>query len=553
MARISRDEELGIWKARVEMAVSVREQYLIDWIYYENIFNDNLWANAIGKEVRRQRNTYYNSATQINELESIVMSMIPRINFNMPIFEVEDIYSRDSVSAMLYEFFAVRVYEVLGMYNVMRDIIMDALLFGGGVHKTGITYAVDQELQDVIMDEMLVSCAVSPKNILWDYRFNDWDEKLWIAEEYIRPLEVVMDSPLYSNKDGLKGNLHLSDSIDKPSRENSIKGDELVSLIEIHDLYNRRLMVISRGHNKFLRYEDDYAVCPYDYLEFTPSRPKRFWGKSIAQTLEELLIRLSQINTFMDNESESSAREIFLIDSSIGDKAVKMLESRKPRVIIPIDGLSGMGADPIRKLVVPSKTFDWQAKAGMIERQIRLLSGVSAMDRGAHEAGVETLGEAQMIAEASEIRVKDRALLLSMFIQNIMSKMLRLASEYIRPERIAEMIGIPIEMASAIEPFDRMKLSVKFGSTAVEYRNSHLNKLLLFAKLFPDTVNRVELVKQIMNALGFGLNDRDLMLFQGNNSTIPSTSGRSQGAGVTEQPTPAPSNEVDVSAGIGEF
>ena len=549
----TRDEELNIWKARITTARTVRDRYLADWIYWENIFDDNLWANSIGKVSRRQKNIATNSATQVNELESIIMSAIPKINFSMPIFEIEDTYSGNSTASLIYEFFAIRVYDLLKMYKTMREILLDTHLFGGAVHKTGITYHTDQELEDVVIDEMPVSDCVSPKNVLWDYRFNSWEDKLWIAEEYIRPLEVVMDSPLYSNTNGLKGNIDSTFDIEHLDNIKGKDDGELITLVEIHDLYNRKLMTVAMGHNKFLRYEDDYQESPYDYLEFTPSRPRRFWGKSICQSLEEQLIRYAQLNTFMDNESESGAREIFLVDTSIGNQAVKLLESRKSRVVIPIDGLTSMGNDPIRKLVVPAKTFDWLSKLNIVDRQIRTLSGSSAMDRGSHEAGVETLGEANMIAQSSEIRIKDRALLLSMFIQEIMSKMLTLSSDFIRPERIAEVIGIPAQYSQYIEPFDKMRLSVKFGSTALEYRNSHLQKLLLFVRLFPNMINQTELIKQVMNSLGLGLKDQNLILSQNTNMpAIPSTdrSGAGQGAGGNIQTaTPQP---VDTT-GIGEF
>jgi hypothetical protein len=206
-----------------------------------------------------------------------------------------------------------------------------------------------------------------------------------------------------------------------------------------------------------------------------------------------------------------------------------------------------MGGDPIRKLTIPARTFDWQVRANMIERTIRLLSGSSAMDRGSHEAGVETLGEANMIAQASEIRIKDRALLLSMFIQEIMSKMLKLSSDFVRPERMAEIIGIDPNFAQYIEPFDKMKLSVKFGSTAIEYRNSHLQKLMLLVRLFPDQINKTELIKQIMNSLGLGLKDQNLILSQA--PTIPSTDRQVTGSGGGN----ATNNPAQDLEGIGEF
>ena len=105
-----------------------------------------------------------------------------------------------------------------------------------------------------------------------------------------------------------------------------------------------------------------------------------------------------------------------------------------------------------------------------------------------------------------------RAMLLSMYIQKVMTKMLKLSSDFIRPERIAEIIGIPQEDVWLIEPFDGMKLEVKFGSTALEARSLYLEKLNYVAQAFPDLVNRFNLMQKFMTALGFGMKDQDLLM-----------------------------------------
>jgi hypothetical protein len=103
-------------------------------------------------------------------------------------------------------------------------------------------------------------------------------------------------------------------------------------------------------------------------------------------------------------------------------------------------------------------------------------------------------------------------MLLSLFLQKVMSKMLKISSDFMPPERMAELIGIPPQDAWMIEPFDRMKLSVKFGSTAIEARQVYLQKLMTVAQAFPDLVNRYNLMQKFMTALGFGMKDQDLLI-----------------------------------------
>ena len=531
---MNRKEELNLWKKRIKISRDIREQFMTDWIYWQNMFDDNLWSSRRStKQSARIINNSLYSATQVNELEAIVMSMLPQIDFHTPIFEVETNLDGDLFSSLVYEFYAMRLFEVLKMFFSVRDMVFDTLLLGGGVHKTGISYQVEQNTTDNnIIEELPVSTSVSPTNLLWDYRFDNWNGKLWIAEEIVKPLDVIQDSDMYEKTKDLKGN--LSSYADASFQTANSYGEEadMVRIVEIHDLQKHKLMVISLQHDEFLRYEDDYQTEIYDRLEFIPTTPRRFWGKSIVQSLEEHIVRLAKHNQWMDNDSSALGRQIYMIDSSLGNEQIKLLESSKSRIMIPVDGLTAMGADPIREVKLSMKTFNWMSVINEVQRQIRMLSGSSMQERGAHEPGVETLGESALLAEKSAVRNNDRALLLSFFIQEVMSKMLKLSSDFVRPERIAEIVGIPTELAWKIEPFDRMRLSVKFGSTAIESRQTYLNKLLMLAQLFPQALNQQELIQRVMNALGFGIRDIRLLSQQSSQApseTPPSPSGSGRG------------------------
>ena len=316
---MDKKEELQLWKRRIEIARQHRETYLRNWIYWENIFDDNLWSINSFSGRRLQRD----DPVQLNELESIIMNILPKIDFNMPIFDVEDNLSGDTFSALVYEFYAIKIFELLDMFDNIRQIILDTLLCGGGLHKTGITYDVDQGTDDVI-EEAPVSQWVSPKNFLWDYRFDTWKTKQWVAEEYIKTVEDVKEMDIYSNTKNLKGNLSSNYNVIHIEQHYN-KDDEMVKLVEIHDIKNKRLMTISITHDEFLRYEDDYEVETYDILEFTPTRPRRFFGKSLPQSLEEHLIRLAKVNHWMDSDSAQNGRQIYMVDSSVGNDVIKKL------------------------------------------------------------------------------------------------------------------------------------------------------------------------------------------------------------------------------------
>lgn len=512
---LSRKEELGIWKDRIKKSIDYRKKFLSDWNYWEQIYDNNLWAtNKFGSRTAIPNPS---SPVQINELDTIVNTIIPRILYSYPIFDVEDMASGNTLAALVYEVFALKLYEVLDMYNTLREVVTDTLILGTGIHKTGMVFDVEMNeyrADSGIYNEMPMSCYVQPRNFLWDYRFDDWSQIRWMAEEIEKPLEEVRDSDLYKGAGKLKGNVSSLEYLPQQFNQNYKREDDVVRLIEIHDLVKGKIYTIVLDHPEFLQYDDDYGICIYDALEFTKTRPKRMFGKSISQDIEQHLVRLSLNNHWMDEDGKSAARRMYMVDNSIGKQAIQKIDSDEARVLVPIDGLMGMSGDPIREIRTSNNVFQWQTTLGMIERQIRQLAGSTAADRGIHEAGVETAVEAQMLQDSSETRNKDRGMLLSLYIQKIMSKMLMLSSAYMKPERIANLLGMPIQDAYMIEPFDNMKLTVKYGSTAIESREMYKQKLIQVSQMFPDLVNRGGLMQKFMSALGFGLRDQDMMLSQ---------------------------------------
>jgi len=380
---------------------------------------------------------------------------------------------------------------------------------------------------------MVVSSYVSPKKVLWDYRVTDWDNKRWFAEEIIKPTEEVKRSNLYSNTRNLKGNLSSIQDITGVKRKlvKEYEGD-LVLLVEKHDLENRKIITVAEGHNKILRKDDDYGMEVYTPLAFAPTRPKRFWGKSLAQSIEEHVIRLSNIHYYMDSHSKRGGLTKVLVDSQMfSAAALKKLRSNKDFEIIPVDGLA-QGNTPAMGLKFDQVGMDWYANLNIIKKTIRELSGVTEQERGTHEAGVETAYEVARLFESSEGRNRFRMLMLNEFTSSVMEKVLRIASSYFNPAKICDMVGLPTEWSFMLLPYDKMRLSVKFGSTALEARKEQLNRVMLFFQIASQLgmqLNPQAVLAMVSKALGLELQE-SLLLTGGAGGA---------GAGMQERPPAA--------------
>jgi hypothetical protein len=534
------NEELNDWKEEIQKARKQRGVFMIHWNYWEQVYDDNLWGNSRFEQsgIKSSQNKD-NFRPQINELESIVMNILPRIHFYAPVFEITSDYNEPMYrfSAYIYELLAGILYEKLGMYENMEEAIVDCLILGGGLHKVGYSYEVESsnyQLGDAtagdpeIASDMVFSGYVSPKDVLWDHRVTSWKDKRWFAEEIIKPVEEVKKSNLYSARD-LKGNLTLSgevEGIERQIQENR-KGD-LVRLVEIHDLASSKIITIADGHNKILRKDDDYGIELYDPLTFIPSRPRRFWGKSIAQSIEEHMINLSKIYHYMLSHSKGAGLTKVLAESSlITPEAIRKLESSNDFEVIPIDGISQ--GTPIQELKLSGTGADWYNNYTVVDSAIRYLSGVTQQERGRHETGVATAFEVARLAEASDVRNRARILKVNKFTANVMTKLLTIASNNFSTERIADMVGLPTENSVMIVPFDRMKLKVQFGSTAIEARREQLNKVVAFSQLaaqFGIQINPQGALELISGALGLELKESMLLLGGGGGQPSPDAQGR---------------------------
>jgi len=348
------DEELNSWKDEISKARKQREIFLFHWNYYEQIYDDNLWGNHRFEAIQvKSSQNKEGFVPQINQAESIVLSILPQIHFFNPVFEVTSDYN-DIVyrtSANIYELLAGVLYEILDLSDNVGEAIIDTLILGGGLHKAGYSYNVESsayQLGDAtagepeITSDMVFSGYVSPKDTIWDYRVTRWKDKRWFAEEIIKPVEEVKKNSAYSNTRDLKGNLRLSDNVEGIARQiqENRKGD-LVRLVEIHHLAESKIITIADGHNKILRKDDDYGMELYEPLRFIPSRPCRFWGKSIVQSIEEHMIALSKVYAYMISHSKRAGLTKVQIEPHLASKeTIRALESSKDFEAIPVDGVS---------------------------------------------------------------------------------------------------------------------------------------------------------------------------------------------------------------------
>lgn len=545
MPRKRTSEELSEWNRELEVSRQYRAKYLPIWQYWERIYNDQLWGAGHSGSGRRKSSVnergYY---PQINELETIVLNILPSIIFYDPIFELVPTHDDWAWSAAVWELFASYLYNLLGLDDALEEISVDGLILGSGIHKTGNAYEVadtSYQLGDAtagnpeVRNEMVFSNWVSPMDLLLDYRPKLWGDLRWVAHEIRKPVDEVKKNPAYSNTSSLVGTESSIDGIlgAQQSRQRQFKEtkNDTVLLIEIHDLVNSEIITIADKHDKFLRRDPDYGIELFTLLNFQPSRPRQVWGKSITQSIEEHMIREAKQLYYMDSHSRRAGLSKYLIDKARVDReAQNALKSSEEYELVGIDNLAA--GSPVEEVKGSQVGYDFYQNQSLIQASIRMLSGVSMQERGRHEPGVETAFEAAKLAEASDKRNLQRGKKLNKFISGVMEKMLTIVSDTWPREKILDAIGIPPEFSWQLLPFTKIRVNIKFGSTAMQAREEELRKVTMLASLLGQVgiqVNPEGMIKIIANSLGLDFREMQLLL-----SPAPGQMGQQQGGQVIQ-------------------
>ena len=538
---------LSKWQAEISIARSLREGLLRDWNYYEQMYDDNLWGLSTGRfenTRRRSKVNAYDMIPQINIIQPVIESVLSKVHVFSPAFQVQSVFNdrRQRFSALAWESYADVLYDLLDMDGSSEEIIIDGLLLGSGVSKIGYAGDFDSEAytlgdssikEPAIFSDNVFMEDVEIQNLLIDFRVKRWEDKRWLAEEITKPVDEVKDSDLYRNTKDLQATIHPSKDISGVARKDINRADkerDLVRLIEIHNLKEGKIITIADGHNRILREDDDYGYDVYNQLTFSNSRPRRVWGKSVTQSVEEHSVSLSKIYYHLLSHSKRSGNSKVLVEASaFTPAALKQMESAKDLEIIPVDGVSQ--GIPAQELKFGGPSGDFYANYQLVDSIIRQSSGVTQQDRGKHEPGVRTAFEAGLLESGSDDKNNRRIKKLNEFTASVMSNILRIASDNIPIAKIANAIGLPAEFAHMITPFDKMSLKVKFGSTAAQAQQQKLNRVMTFTQIATQLglqVNPQVVMEMMSDALGLELWENNLL--------IP-------GAPAGQQPgAPAPAN-----------
>lgn len=529
---MAKSKELENWITQIDYSIQIRSKYIKSWKYWQEMFDDNLWMVSSFNSGRRLARDQNNEIIpQSNELEQVVLAILPNLIQFEPVYQFVPLSEPYRFSAAVYELLASILYDVYNIDEALEDCCMDALILGTGIHKTGIVSRhdfrgnVDDEKEESVgslfdISGDLLSKDIDPIDTLWDSYGHDWESKRWFAHEVLRPLYAVKHSTMYEHTNGLQANATLDDVYGVKSKTSAeLKNDtdfrNLVRLVEIHDLENEQLITICQNHDKILRKDEGLDMELFTPLSFVKTRPRRFWGKSIAQSIEEHVFRISKSYHYMDSYMRRAGLTKVGFDPAVVDKQSQAkLTSNTMFEKVPLPGIAE-GKTPVQEIKFSGMQTDWYSMLNIQQQQIRSQSGVPMQARGLHEPGVETAYEVAKLMEASDARNAFRLKKINTFIERITSKMLTIVSNNWTREQIMDIVGLDKNYGAFLLPFNNIKVNVKYGSTALAYRQQKTQQVMMLAQLLSQMgiqINPEGFVKLVSSNIGLDIKENMLLL-----------------------------------------
>ena len=466
------------WRETFEFSTQSRQDIEKRWRRYYAIVDDNLWAGA--------RNTDGSTAIEVNELGSIIETIIPNIILHPGKVEIRAINEEDIYKAVIYEYIGKYLLSHYNIKDQFMKNVYDSLVLGDSLIKVGFwTLPLVQDAQwKAGLASSTTESAFALHTPLFeffpDYHVNDWSLQRFYIHQVYKHIDEFIDNDMYDQKqvDKLKPDTTERDIFD-PSNEMLNNKKEYIKVQEIHNLVKAEMYVMgyNYGCDDFLMEgPETYPLVPFEHLSFFP-RPMNIWGTSVSQRIEKHLVELSRYHSGLSSVMRKIGVFKTMFDSTkIKPEVIKLLKTANDEAL-PIVGPPS-GAIETVDLGVSGRQFVFDQAINIKETTIRSMSGVTQQEMGVAETGVDTAFEVNTLKSASDIKNQMRLNTFEAFAKRVIEKLIYIVSVEYTPDRISQMTGIDSNVIEQlIEPYNPGKYILEYGDSAANSNKERMNKL----------------------------------------------------------------------------
>lgn len=414
------------------------------WRRYLDLYRGNHWkvmqqdSDDVSSDSVRERVT-------VNITGSTVQNMLPFLIRKRPKFMLQPRRPEFVVSARLQQEVLNYCWREFDMQRQARRAILDAVVLGHGIIKTGFNLEVDEsidsapttiEYRDYIRKEEPFVRRVSPFFFVFDPEAPEFDlnSARWCAEIIIKPLRDVIDNKLYSDK----VRKQLRDGKVEPTRVESLYnwkvdsdldfGDEhtdfsetnrdRVVLFELWDKRSGKYFVFAHGVHEPLIEQETW---PYDYLDgfpylmvpFIPMIDEPF-PLGLPAFMEDQQHELNRTRTAMFQHRRRFNRKYMALEGEIDDaELTKLVNGEDGTVII---ARNRDAVVPLADAPLPSDQYQVE---GVIKQDIQELTGSDELIRGGSLPSRTTATEVNTRGRLFGLKLEDRVEQVDNFIVSV--------------------------------------------------------------------------------------------------------------------------------------
>jgi hypothetical protein len=481
MARPSNADKLT--KFRKHLAASKR------WRREESF--DSTWKRLV--DMYRGRHYEYASDEDrllVNVAFSTVNVIAPSVSVNYPKIAVNATKPDDAPKAVITEAVVNYWWRHYKVKPEFRRAVKDFLVTGHGWLKCGYRYVEEEQVgqadesSDVVEGGETTSITVvtedrpfvervSPFDVFVDPDATSMRDIKWIAQRIRRPLSEVRADKRYSKRVREQvAPTAGSRFADEPGKRRI--HDENHSYCEVWEFYDIR----SKTMSVFADSGDQFLIAPkkmpYAFGHpFVMIRnydvPDHFYPMGDLEAIEPLQRELNETRTQMMNHRKRFSRKYLFKESAFDSDGRSALESDYDNVLVPVasdESLSNVVA-PFPAVITPPEFYN---QSELIQGDVEQVTGVSEYQRGALPEIRRTATEAAIMQDAANARAADKLATIEGAIQEVASRMVALAQQYMTGQQVARVVGsdgVPMWIT-----FDRDYISGEFdfeveaGSTA---------------------------------------------------------------------------------------
>jgi len=481
MARPSNADRLG--KYRKHLATSKR------WRREEGY--DSTWRRLI--DLYRGRHYEFASDEDrllVNIAFSTVNVIAPSVSVNYPKIAVNATKPDDAPKAIITEAVINYWWRHYKVKPEFRRAVKDFLVTGHGWLKCGYRYVEEQRVAEadeysddqeggestsitVITEDRPFVERVSPYDVFVDPDATSMRDLKWIAQRIRRPLAEVRADKRYAKKVREEvAPTAGSRFVDEPGKRR-IHDDNhsYCEIWEFYDLRSKTMSVFADSGDQFLipPKKMPYAFGHPFVMIRNYDVPDHFYPLGDLEAIEPLQRELNETRTQMMNHRKRFSRKYLFKESAFDSDGRGALESDYDNVLVPV-----MSDEPLTNVVAPFPAVitppEFYNQSELIQGDVEQITGVSEYQRGALPEIRRTATEAAIMQDAANARAADKLATIEGAIQEVASRMVALAQQYMTGEQVARLTGsdgVPMWIT-----FDRDYISGEFdfeveaGSTA---------------------------------------------------------------------------------------